>query len=115
MRHSQKMKETPLHPWAVVEKTGNIACAHCNCMAGLGESCSHIGEVFFYIEYAVKLRDSKTCTEEKAYWLLPGYRDVEYKQVAEIDFTSAKSLKINLEKQAKGIEAKKTTSTKKLV
>jgi len=34
-------------------------------MAGLGESCSHISAVLFYISYAVQLRDSKTVTEKK--------------------------------------------------
>ena len=41
--------------------------------------------------------DSKTYTEEKAYWLLPGYHSVEYKEVCEIDFSAAKTLKKNLD------------------
>ena len=49
-----------------MEKSGNTLAAHCNCMAGLGESCSHIDAVLFYIEYATRIRDSTTCTEEKA-------------------------------------------------
>ena len=47
-------------------------------MAGLGERCSHVGAVLFYIEFAVNLRGSETCTKEKAYWLLPGYKKVEH-------------------------------------
>ena len=86
------MSETPLYPWIIVEKSGNILCAHCNCMAGLGEYCSHVGTVLFYVEFAVNLRDSKTCTEEKAYWLLPGYKKVEYKPLPDIDFTSLQLL-----------------------
>ena len=48
-----------------MEKSGNTLAAHCNCMAGLGESYSHIDAVLFY-EYATRIRDSTTCTEEKA-------------------------------------------------
>jgi hypothetical protein len=40
-------------------------------MAGLGEACTHIAALLFAIEASVKLRDSKTVTEEKTYWLLP--------------------------------------------
>ena len=69
-------------------------------MAGLGECCFHVGTVLFYVEFAVNLRDSKTCTEEKAYWLLPGDKKAEYKPVADIDFTSAITICQNMKKQA---------------
>ena len=69
-------------------------------MSGLGECCCHFGAVLFYVDFAVNLRDSKTCTEEKAYWLLPGYKQVEYKPVADTDFTSAITLQQNIKKQA---------------
>ena len=80
-----------------MEKSGTILAAHCNCIAGLAESCSRIGPVLFYIEYATRIGDSKNCTEEKAYWPLPGYHSVEYKEVCDIDFSSAKTLKKNLD------------------
>ena len=37
------MREKPLIPWIFAEEDGRIIFGHCNCMAGLGESCSHIG------------------------------------------------------------------------
>ena len=37
VRHSQKMSETPLTPWIIVEQSGNILAAQCNCMADLGK------------------------------------------------------------------------------
>ena len=80
-----------------MEKSGTILAAHCNCIAGLAESCSRIGAVLFYIEYATRIGDSKNCTEEKAYWPLPGYHSVEYKEVCDIDFLSARTLKKNLD------------------
>ena len=40
----------------------------------------------------MKVRDSKTVTEEKAYWLLPaGVSGATYREVSDIDFTSAKT------------------------
>ena len=47
--------------------------AHCNCMAGLGEACSRVASLMFYIDAAVRIRDSKTVTQEKAYWMLPSH------------------------------------------
>jgi hypothetical protein len=40
-------------------------------MAGTGEVCSHVGAVLFAVKAAVKIRNTKTVTQEKAYWLLP--------------------------------------------
>jgi len=91
VRHSQRMNETPLHPWLIAEKGGNVLTAHCNCMAGLGESCSHVGALLFAIEASVKLTKSQTVTQEKSYWLLSSaVQKIEWKPVKKIDFTSAK-------------------------
>ena len=54
----------------------------------LGEWCTHVGAVLFYVESAVRLRDSKSFTEEKAYWLIPGQSQVEYKEIKDIDFSA---------------------------
>ena len=45
-----------------VEKIGSVLCVHCNCMAGLGEACSHIGGVLFALEANVQARKSMSCT-----------------------------------------------------
>lgn len=60
------MNETPLHPWLIAEKEGNVLAAHCNCMADLGETCSHIGALLFAIEASVKLTKSQIVTQEKS-------------------------------------------------
>ena len=63
-------------------------------MAGLGESCSHVGALLFYIEATIKIRDAKTVTEEKAYWMLPSScKEIPYAEITEIDFTSPNTLK----------------------
>ena len=94
--HSQRLSETPLRPWLICSKDGKILGAHCNCMAGLGEACTHIAALLYAIEATVKIRDSKTVTEEKAYWLLPSaLKKVSYKEIKDIDFTAAKTAKRN--------------------
>ncbi|XP_047135771.1 uncharacterized protein LOC124812781 [Hydra vulgaris] len=92
--HSQKHKETAASTWIISEMDGKVIYAHCNCMAGLGEACSHIGAVLFYIDAAVRIRDSKTVTEKKAYWMLPSsIKDIPYAECIDIDFTSPNTLK----------------------
>ena len=74
-------------------------------MAGLDESCSHIGTTLFFIEAHVRIREAKTCTGEKAYWLLPNALvDVPYKPIKELDFTSSKSQKKKLDQKIELIE-----------
>ena len=65
--HSQSIRATPLEPGIVAVKSSRILGAHCTCMAGLGETCTHVAALLFLIEDTVKLRDSKTVTQEKAY------------------------------------------------
>lgn len=92
------MREKSLEPWIIAQSDGKVLAAHCTCMAGLGEACSHIAALLFSIDAVVQLRDSKTVTQEKAYWLLPSsVKGVDYKERCEIDFTSAKSLKRKLD------------------
>ena len=85
--HSQKLSEKPPTAWVIAEIGGKVLSAHCNCMAGLGEACSHIGAILFYCRSATEKKDSVTVTGEKAYWVLPSNRDVSYKEVSDIDFS----------------------------
>jgi len=52
---SQRVAGKPYDAWVCVEKTGTVKCAHCTCMAGLGQVCNHVAAVLFKIEAAVKL------------------------------------------------------------
>ena len=54
------MSEKPLTPWVVCENSGKVLSAHCHCMAGLGESCSHVASLLWAIEAGCKRRDSLT-------------------------------------------------------
>ena len=69
VNHSMKMSQKPLTPWVVAEENGEIVAAHCDCMAGLGESCTHVASLLWAIESGVRIRDSMIVTEKKAYWV----------------------------------------------
>ena len=93
-----RLREKPLRPWVIAGKDSVVKAAHCTCMVGLGEACSHVAALLFCIDATVRIRDSKTVTENPAYWMLPAaFKAVSYKQLRDVDFTSAKGLKRNLD------------------
>jgi hypothetical protein len=56
-------------------------------MAGLGETCSHIGSLLWAIEAGVRIRDSKTVTQKKAYWVIPSaVKEVSYAKIGDMNF-----------------------------
>ena len=51
-------------------------------MAGLGECCSHVASILWAVEAGVRIRDSMTVIQNKAYWVMPnGVKDVLYAPV----------------------------------
>ncbi|XP_051996015.1 uncharacterized protein LOC127653381 [Xyrauchen texanus] len=97
VNHSQRSGETPLKTWIIAKEDGEVIAAHCNCMAGLSESCSHVGAVLFSIEVGVKMRDTASCTTEQCKWLMPSHvKKIPAVPVALIDFASAKAKKKSL-------------------
>ena len=68
-------------------------------MAGLGEVCSHIASILFYLEAVVKIQGtSPTCTQEKCQWIIPFFlKNAEYLSIKDLDFTSAKGKKRKLD------------------
>ena len=51
------MNEAPAQPWVALMKSGSVQCAHCKCMSGAGEACSHIGALLYAIMTGVRVRD----------------------------------------------------------
>jgi len=97
--HSQRLNEKPLIPWVITHPTGEIQAAHCTCMAGLAESCTHVASMLFWIEIKIRMLKSKTVTDEKAYWMVPTNRaHLEPQEACNIDFTSSKTKMLKLEK-----------------
>ncbi len=50
VKHSQSLSATSAKPWLAVKSRGTVVVAHCTCMAGLGEACSHIAALLFLLE-----------------------------------------------------------------
>ena len=65
------MREKPLVPWVIAESDGQIHAAHCDCMAGLGETCSHVASLLWTVAAGVDRRNSLTVTQKSAYWVMP--------------------------------------------
>ena len=64
-------------------------------MAGLGESRSHVASLLWAVEAGVKLRESMTVTQKKAYWGLPPcIKDILYALLIDIKF-EGKSAMLN--------------------
>lgn len=76
-------------------------------MAGLGETCTHIASVLFYLEASGRLHGtSKTCTQEACQWIIPSYlKEVEYLPIKDISFTLARGKKQTLDDQIKAVDA----------
>ena len=52
---SQRLNENPHLPRVAINLRGTLVeTAHCTCMAGLGELCSHIGALLFKLEAAIR-------------------------------------------------------------
>ena len=67
---SQRPYENPHLPWIVINLRGtSVETAHCTCMTGLGESCSHNGALLFKLESAVRaVVTKKACTDVASTW-----------------------------------------------
>ena len=59
---------------ASVKPQVNIICAHCNCMASLGEANTHIAAVLLHTEADSRMRGSTTCTQLECQWVIPSYQ-----------------------------------------
>jgi hypothetical protein len=85
--HSQRLNEKPLIPWVITEDNGKILAANCNCIAGLGETCSHVASLLWAIAAGVDRRESLTVTQKSAYWVMPpAIKTVQYAPIYNIDF-----------------------------
>ncbi|KAK1885950.1 Exonuclease [Dissostichus eleginoides] len=84
VNHSQALNSNPTSPWIVVQEDGTVVMAHCTCMAGLGEVCSHAAALMFTVVAAVEKRENQTCTEKPCTWTQPSTKMVKYDEVSNI-------------------------------
>ncbi|XP_021695388.1 uncharacterized protein LOC110675244 [Aedes aegypti] len=73
VRHSFALNEKPLTPWILINESGKILAAHCNCAIGLLEACSHVGATLFALEgIRTSIIEKKmSVTDLPAYWKKP--------------------------------------------
>ena len=87
----QRMNEKPLKPWIVAEQDGKILAGNCDCMAGLGETCSHVASLLWATATGVEKRNTLTVTQKSAYWVIPpAIKKVPYAPMSDIDFVGKK-------------------------
>ena len=52
-----------------------ICSAHCNCTAGLGQTCTHVAAILFTcMETAARIQGKETTTQHKYEWIMPSFR-----------------------------------------
>ncbi|ROI59877.1 hypothetical protein DPX16_0526 [Anabarilius grahami] len=90
--HSQRLNEPPLKPWVIVSSAGKVECAHCTCMAGVAETCTHVGAL---VEFAAQTR-SLMCQ----HCVLPSNFSKIHPEVGyRIDYTSSVAQRKTLDQQ----------------
>jgi len=90
--HSQRLNDTKLLPWVIVNINGKVEAAHCLCMAGLGECCSHVGAVLFYLHHAFNMKCTKSVTDVYAYWAAPSLDKSIPSKISSINFNHPKNM-----------------------
>jgi len=89
VKHSQRLTVPAVKVWIATKNDGEVMCAHCSCMAGLGEACSHIAALLFAAQTNTELKGQFACTSLPCSWLPPSFRSVPFAEIAKIDFSSA--------------------------
>ena len=82
-------------------------------MAGLGETCTHIAAVLFYLEAVHRFEEAKTCTQGLYTWSVPTLKKINYLSIKDIDLTSAKGKKRKLDQSLEGVVPEESTVTVK--
>ena len=88
VRHSQSVSASPVKPWVALESSGEVICAHCSCMAGLGEACSHIAALLFVLEARTRYMEDTSCTSKRCEWLPPCMKQLTFSEIVNVDFST---------------------------
>ena len=63
-----------------IKENFEVCLAHCTCMAGLGEVCSHVGGLLFYLlacsDHLQKF-STDACTSNLCSWLPPSAKEIK--------------------------------------
>lgn len=78
------MNEKPVQAWIIFLLDGSIDSAHCTCMAGLGEVCTHTAAACFALHFHNSLEEA-SCTENLCLWNVPKQsKKIEFKKIKDI-------------------------------
>ena len=91
VKHSQALSIPALKVWIVVISSGEVICAHCSCMAGVGEVCAHVGALLFTAEANTRAKHQMSCTSLPCAWLPCNYQFVPAIKISSIDFKTPRA------------------------
>ena len=74
VKHSQTLSASPLKVWVCCKLDGEVMAAHCTCMAGCGEDCSHIAAILCAAKANTIVKQQLSCTSLPCTWLPPVFR-----------------------------------------
>lgn len=77
VEHSQRINETVLKPWVLCHQSGMIVAAHCTCIAGLGEVCSHVAAVLYAVESMIRSYENESKTDFLCQWNRPSTSTID--------------------------------------
>lgn len=93
VEHSERINEDPAQPWALCLSSGMILVAHCTCLAGLGEACSHVGAILYAVETLVRSYENKSKTDFPCQWNRPKISTIErFVPLAEMCFAKKEKI-----------------------
>ena len=87
VRHSYAANKSPLRPWVLINCSGEILVAHCTCMAGLAETCSHVEALLHWVEAAVGISSNISYTYKENAWMPAQTEHIPSLELTEINFT----------------------------
>ena len=87
VRHSFAASKSPLRPWVIIHNNGTVVVGHCTCMAGLAETCSHVGALLHWVENTIRMSKEVSCTSQSNEWIVPrAVKSIPYQQLKDIQF-----------------------------
>lgn len=115
VKHSQSLSLRSLKTWAAIKQSGEVVCAHCTCMTGIGEACSHVTAILFTVEANTNMKQQFSCTSLPCSWLLSSFWSVAFIKISKIDFLTLISKQTGSQKKAAEQEEGEPDQKKKIV
>lgn len=93
VEHTQRINEPPLKPWVLCQSAGIVLAAHCTCLAGLGEACSHVGAILYAVEAMVRSSENQSKTDFACQWNHPGRSTIDrFLPLSEMSFAKTERI-----------------------